>query len=533
MSEPPAVAFARARPIALSLSGGGYRAAAFHLGVLAYLERQQLLSSVRRLSTVSGGTFTGAAWVLACVEGLAFGDFLRRYYAALRDTDLLRSGLARLGRGPADVPSRRRDLIVSMADVYARTLFRRADGQPWLFGAILDSQAGPEEVVFNATEFRTGVAFRFQRSRRGLIGNGNVHIPREAAALLRVADVVAASSCFPGGFEPLDFPGDFVWPGGQVPAAAKALGSVALMDGGIYDNQGIQALLLAEDRAPIELGLFIVSDTDRLEPNLYTFPTRQAEGGLSVGVLSRLAWALMVLCALSFGVSLWGLRRAFAWRPELVLTHVIPMLLAGATAFGLWWLRRSVRALLERVPQVGFTAWSDLRRLPFDGLLDLVQLRVGSLLALTSSVFMRRIRALVYGEVYGNPRYELSRVSNLVYHLRSGERFTPLPGVPAPSTRLRAVADTASGMPTTLWFDAGEPWRQPSLVACGQATLCYNLMKRLVRSHPGSPPEAWPVEARELWDRLVADWQRLNADPYALLREDLPGQQLPTPPHWD
>ncbi|MBP6979179.1 MAG: patatin-like phospholipase family protein, partial [Lentimicrobiaceae bacterium] len=53
--------------LALSLSGGGYRAAAFHLGLLTYLSSvkwkdKSLLERVRILSTVSGGTFTGVCY---------------------------------------------------------------------------------------------------------------------------------------------------------------------------------------------------------------------------------------------------------------------------------------------------------------------------------------------------------------------------------------------------------------------------------------------------------------------------------------
>ena len=55
--------------IALTLSGGGYRAAAFHLGMMDYLNRtiyneKPLLEAVDIISTVSGGTICGAyyAW---------------------------------------------------------------------------------------------------------------------------------------------------------------------------------------------------------------------------------------------------------------------------------------------------------------------------------------------------------------------------------------------------------------------------------------------------------------------------------------
>ncbi len=48
----------------LALSGGGFRAAFFHLGVLAYLAEQDLLRRVEMISTVSGGSILGAAYYL-------------------------------------------------------------------------------------------------------------------------------------------------------------------------------------------------------------------------------------------------------------------------------------------------------------------------------------------------------------------------------------------------------------------------------------------------------------------------------------
>src|SRR5512139_2357865 len=42
--------------IALALSGGGFRATVFHLGVLARLAKEERLENITYLSTVSGGS---------------------------------------------------------------------------------------------------------------------------------------------------------------------------------------------------------------------------------------------------------------------------------------------------------------------------------------------------------------------------------------------------------------------------------------------------------------------------------------------
>ena len=55
---------ARAGKLGLALSGGGFRAALFHIGVLARLAERDLLRHVAVISTVSGGAIIGAFYYL-------------------------------------------------------------------------------------------------------------------------------------------------------------------------------------------------------------------------------------------------------------------------------------------------------------------------------------------------------------------------------------------------------------------------------------------------------------------------------------
>ncbi|MCI0733366.1 MAG: patatin-like phospholipase family protein, partial [Methylococcaceae bacterium] len=50
--------------LGLALSGGGFRAALFHIGTLARLAELDLLRHVQVLSTVSGGSIIGAMYYL-------------------------------------------------------------------------------------------------------------------------------------------------------------------------------------------------------------------------------------------------------------------------------------------------------------------------------------------------------------------------------------------------------------------------------------------------------------------------------------
>jgi NTE family protein len=61
----PPVSEEREHPkLGLALSGGGHRAAFFHIGVLAKLAELGLLRAVQVISTVSGGSIIGALYYL-------------------------------------------------------------------------------------------------------------------------------------------------------------------------------------------------------------------------------------------------------------------------------------------------------------------------------------------------------------------------------------------------------------------------------------------------------------------------------------
>ena len=64
---------------ALCLSGGGYRAMVFHIGVLWRLYEIGLLQTVKRISSVSGGSITaGATWRWPGTTSASDADSVRR-----------------------------------------------------------------------------------------------------------------------------------------------------------------------------------------------------------------------------------------------------------------------------------------------------------------------------------------------------------------------------------------------------------------------------------------------------------------------
>ena len=68
--------------IGLALSGGGYRAAAYHIGTLRALHKLGILENVDVISSVSGGSITAAYYALNKEKG--YEEFERDFIASLK-----------------------------------------------------------------------------------------------------------------------------------------------------------------------------------------------------------------------------------------------------------------------------------------------------------------------------------------------------------------------------------------------------------------------------------------------------------------
>jgi hypothetical protein len=387
------------------------------------------------------------------------------------------------------------------------------------------------------------------------------------AGVLRLGDIVAASSCFPGGFEPMEFPVDFGWPGKELPEKVRAEfegKSIGLMDGGVYDNQGIDSLMLADNRSDPnqatdngvkqKLDLFIMSDTDRTSENLFPFPPPVRNSTIfwvrallqcnpSLRLINATFRGLQLLCiATVVMVTIQAVASEVSWKTMGVLLGMLaygfPILLALSVFLLLWLIRYQFRwAILPQIPVVGFAGWNDLKRLRLDQVIDMLNLRGTSLLALTSNVFMKRIRQLGYRIVYADDRYARKAIANYVYHLKSPDWFfqnspdlqklspklrQTLAQIPSIGTspKLTEVILRAEAMQTTLWFN--DRSELPAIVAAGQATICFNLMKHIVRHyHFDDVHETFPGEIQTLWKNLNNDWQEFIREPYQLLGDEL------------
>ena len=78
--------------LGLALSGGGSRAMAFHRGTLQALEELGLLPSLDVVSTVSGGSIFGAAWLASRKRDEDTSLFLN-YMKAQLETGFIRRSI--------------------------------------------------------------------------------------------------------------------------------------------------------------------------------------------------------------------------------------------------------------------------------------------------------------------------------------------------------------------------------------------------------------------------------------------------------
>lgn len=490
---------------------------------------------------------TAVKYALAMAEKTPFHMFFKAFYFDLRDYTAVKLAVENFPKKP-QTPSGRQKLIVTVAQMYAETLLLGKNGKPACFGSILDSDMPLKEMTINAVEFCQGSEFSFQKTnyKNVHIGNRKVSIPREEAAKIRLADIVAASHCIPLVFEPMAFPDDFVWPDGQVPPFIRNLFSrdgnsnpVALMDGGLLDNQAIDGLLLNEGRNPHHLGMHIVSDASLLSNNFYPLSPDPVPGRIKLGHINRIAYIILGLCLLTIGTTgVTAIKQIMNNTFSLFddgLVYLLSITLATITGVSVRWAQKTFsRLILDPIPQIGTNAWFYLKQLKLTHVLDMIKLRFETLLVSLGAISQNRIQTLqwlVYRLAFLEQPIESKRVSNFIFHLRSdipfSEPLAQMPGVKKPSRQLQLVANVAATARTAFWAD--HDFQLPCMIACGQATMCYNLMKYIVRRY-GPNPDQYSVDTKRLWDRLLTDWNDIVSEPYALISRRLPDIRLPLPP---
>ncbi len=229
--------------IAVTLSGGGYRAAMIHAGVLQALDEARL--RINYLSTVSGGSIVGAYYALGYTPE-EFKTVLKRSKPELPNDLLDYRNVFRAWVHPK----------YSSSDTFSAHLERVFFGR----AALVDSGKWPLLIV-NATDYDAEREFRevFYKKNNAARRNNT-----------KLAEIVAASAAFPLAFQPKTIK----WTN-----AAGVRVRRRFVDGGLADNLGLEGLhrffVLEPTEPPPDI--LIISDASKL--------TEAGEPSLKAGML--------------------------------------------------------------------------------------------------------------------------------------------------------------------------------------------------------------------------------------------------------
>ncbi len=276
--------------IGIALSGGGYRAMLFHTGAIIRLFETGLLQQAKRISSVSGGS------IVAAKLGLE--------WHRLHDRAALLAHVVDPIRGMASTS-------IDIASVLVGTLLSGSVGarvaaayERHLFGdATLQDLPDAPTFILNATNVETGSLFRFGKAYARDWRVGRIAHPK-----FRLADVVAASSAFPPVLSPFvletiasDF--DTVEPDVE----PEFLNDIALTDGGVYDNLGLETvykryrtLLVSNGGGPVEPDAHPASDwvrhlrriIDLIHSQVSSVRTRQLIDAFDSGARKGVYWGV-------------------------------------------------------------------------------------------------------------------------------------------------------------------------------------------------------------------------------------------------
>ena len=248
----------------LALSGGGFRATLYHLGVIRYLRDSGSLGHVSDIAAVSGGSILAAHLVLnwnrytgddaAFAE--AAGEIIRFVQFDLRNHIVRRL--------PLTFPVRLAGKLVgSNTESLSPNALLESYDRRFLFGdrRLFELPVRPNLHILS-TNVSDGTLAIFNRLGLHVLRRGHgphdpdpfQHIP---GTMMGVAKAVGASSAFPGFFPPVRVSSD------DLGVNAGEFPGESFTDGGVYDNLGTRAFNWIHRLADVDHERILVSDAGK------------------------------------------------------------------------------------------------------------------------------------------------------------------------------------------------------------------------------------------------------------------------------
>jgi NTE family protein len=278
------------KKVGLCLSGGGFRAMIYHLGTLRKLRQMGILDKVDVISSVSGGSIIAAYYVLksANFEGFEAGirsaakmNFIRMILRVPRILLPLVGFVLLLAAvtvfffwdiGEREVTDWLLLAVISLGaillmfillawyqfEIFPFSRIIESIYSEFLYhGKTLGDLPQRPEIVINSTNVETGRPFTFSR---GYMGDSTYTYPDDGSEPIHfqafafpIAKAVSASTCVPGAFTPVKISARYV----DTLAHYNQI-RPRLVDGGVFDNQGIHKL--TQTGMPNDCRYILVSD---------------------------------------------------------------------------------------------------------------------------------------------------------------------------------------------------------------------------------------------------------------------------------
>jgi len=338
------------------------------------------------------------------------------------------------------------------------------------------------------------------------------------------------------------------------------------MDGGIYDNQGIESILNHKiNSTEPYFDLVIISDVASPYMKAYQPMGDRPKTGLRALTLETVhkrikkvnVWISLALVLLA---GIFGALPLITSYSNSLLTGFSLGLSAGFLIMFIIKvvlvkkIRGMVRGALEKfkkaLPSFYIDKLSNLKieKLSVRRIEPLLIDRINSLVTLLMDVFLKVVRRLNYYKLYNNERYSYRRMTNLIKELTEvdfGNRVkrkkeddprsdtywnnTVLKGGYADvvGPKIKEVSEDASSFGTTLWFTEDEMLNKmlDKLLATGQFTMCYNMLYYLetVIWEEGNGFEqldaATQANLKLMYQQCKDDWAKFKTEPMFLCAE--------------